>query len=269
MQECVSHLTHNVTAAPGQKSLVGRSKWCQERIWLQLYGRWRVFQSTDEEIICVLKCFSHLFTTAPSTWRGCVLMLLLLFSLDELHQIAVLASRCLGQSSWTIISECENVALFARHTIKFIDFNNLLFTQHDRTERFSLCGINLGPDFLLREEMLVLRLDQLKSTGPSRPDSRICVCLSLKFLFLDVNKRCRSKEPERNKSKHHDELPGANLTSTSSICCLFDATENDSDSEIFMLCSTESKTNPREKKKKKRIPSGDYLRRLAAKMNFI
>lgn len=77
-----------------------------------------------------------------------------------------------------------------------------------------------------------------------------CVCSSLKFPFLDVNKRSLSKGTERNKWKHHDELPGASPTSTSSICCLFDATENDSDSEIFMLYGTESKTNPREKRKK-------------------
>lgn len=55
---------------------------------------------------------------------------------------------------------------------------------------------------------------------------------------------------KRNKSKHHDEVPFANFTtSTFSVCCLFDAAENDSDSEIFMLCGTESKTNLREKKK--------------------
>lgn len=128
-------------------------------------------------------------------------------------------------------------------------FNNhfsLLFTHQDRKSASVVSG-----DLRMKTE--TVRLQQLSTSLPHRHDNKNLLAGSNTCLFLvtlspsDINKRSASKRDERNKSQHDDESPGAQLTSSSSICCLFDATQNDCDSEIFMLCGTESKTNPREK----------------------
>lgn len=59
MRECVSHLTHNVTAAPGQQSLVERRR--------------RVFKSTNEEMnLCAEVLLPPVYHTVLHVRRVCV-----------------------------------------------------------------------------------------------------------------------------------------------------------------------------------------------------